>query len=130
MSAGRAFEESVDRLPRGARVLVGMSGGVDSSVAAALLCERGLEVIGVSLHLWEPPSGSPEPSRCCAPEDLDDARASADALGIPFFVFDHQRAFDRAVVTPFVDGYLAGTTPSPCVACNREDQKFNIYSSN
>jgi tRNA-specific 2-thiouridylase len=119
MPAAR-FEDALDRLPRGARVLVGMSGGVDSSVAAALLHERGLEVIGVSLHLWEPPQGSPEPSRCCAPEDLADARASAAALGIPYFVFDRQREFDAGVVSPFVDAYLAGSTPSPCVACNRD----------
>jgi tRNA-specific 2-thiouridylase len=122
MPAAR-FEDALDRLTQrspGARVLVGMSGGVDSSVAAALLHERGLEVIGVSLHLWEPPLGSPEPSRCCAPEDLADARASAAALGIPYFVFDRQREFDAGVISPFVDAYLAGTTPSPCVACNRD----------
>ncbi len=122
MPAAR-FEDALDRLIRrspGARVLVGMSGGVDSSVAAALLHERGLEVIGVSLHLWEPPQGSPEPSRCCAPEDLADARASAAALGVPYFVFDRQRQFDAGVIAPFVDAYLAGTTPSPCVACNRD----------
>lgn len=114
------FVDALDRLPRGARLLVGMSGGVDSSVAAALLCELGFEVIGVSLHLWEPKDGAAEPSRCCAPEDLDDARASAAALGVPHYVFDRQREFEAGVVSPFVDAYLAGETPSPCVACNRE----------
>jgi tRNA-specific 2-thiouridylase len=115
-----AFVDNLDRLPAGARVLVGMSGGVDSSVAAALLRERGLDVVGVSLHLWEPPPGEAGASRCCAPEDLADARDSAAAAGVPHFTFDRQRAFEANVIGPFVEQYLQGSTPSPCVACNRD----------
>jgi tRNA-specific 2-thiouridylase len=115
-----AFVDNIDRLPARARVLVGMSGGVDSSVAAALLRERGLDVVGVSLHLWEPPPGEAGASRCCAPEDLADARDSAAAAGVPHFTFDRQGAFESNVIAPFVEAYLEGSTPSPCVACNRD----------
>ena len=112
------FTDRIELLPRGARVLVGLSGGVDSSVAAALMHERGFDVVCVSLHLWEPKDGSP--SRCCAPSDLDDAARSADAIGVPHFTFERLAAFENHVVSPFVDAYLAGSTPSPCVACNRD----------
>lgn len=114
------FVDRLDLLPRGARVLVGLSGGVDSSVAAARLLARGLDVVGVTLHLWEPPDPRAAPSRCCAPEDIEDARRTASALSIPFFTFDRQRDFSAHVVDPFVEAYLGGRTPSPCVACNRE----------
>lgn len=114
------FVDRLDLFPRGARLLVGLSGGVDSSVAALLLRERGFDVVGVTLHLWEYGDGDPSPSRCCAPEDIDDARRSADAIGIPFFTFDRRSAFAAGVVEPFVESYLGGTTPSPCVACNRD----------
>ncbi len=117
-----SFVDGIDRLAArepGARVLVGMSGGVDSSVAAMLLRDAGFEVVGVSLHLWDHAEGQAG-SRCCAPEDLEDARRTADALGIAYFTFDERKAFARTVVAPFVDDYLDGRTPSPCVACNRE----------
>jgi tRNA-specific 2-thiouridylase len=97
----------------GARIVVGMSGGVDSSVAAALLVEQGFEVIGVTLHL----AGAG--SRCCSLDDADDARRVADALGIRFYVANQQEAFRREIVLPFADAYLAGRTPLPCVTCNR-----------
>jgi tRNA-uridine 2-sulfurtransferase len=101
------------------RVVVAMSGGVDSSVAAARLCAEGHEVVGVTLHLWDyPPAGSAR-SRCCAPEDIHDARRVADKLGISHYAFDRRVLFEQQVVEPFVDAYLAGRTPSPCVWCNR-----------
>jgi tRNA-specific 2-thiouridylase len=90
-----------------------MSGGVDSSVAAALLVEQGVEVIGVTLRLA---GGS---SRCCSLEDAEDARRVAERLGIRFYVGDYAEAFRREVMEPFADAYLAGRTPIPCVACNR-----------
>ncbi|MEO0321981.1 MAG: tRNA 2-thiouridine(34) synthase MnmA [Myxococcota bacterium] len=101
-----------------ARVLVALSGGVDSSVAAALLVEQGHEVVGVTLHLWDA-AGEAMVGRCCSPEDREDARLTCDALGIPHYVLDEREAFRREVVGPFLDAYRAGRTPSPCVHCNR-----------
>lgn len=94
------------------RVVVGMSGGVDSSVAAALLVEQGFEVIGVTMHL----AGSE--SRCCSLDDADDARRVAERLGIRFYVANYKDRFREEVIEPFADAYLAGKTPIPCVACN------------
>ncbi len=102
----------------GRRVLVAMSGGVDSSVAAALLMEQGDEVVGVTLHLWDA-TGDSQVGRCCAPEDRDDARQSCERLGVPHYVLDEREAFRAQVVEPFIDEYRAGRTPSPCVHCNR-----------
>ncbi len=96
-----------------------MSGGVDSSLAAARLLRRGYEVVGVTLHLWDYPDDGSVKSRCCAPEDIHDARRVCDNLGIPHFAFDRRELFHSEVVQPFVEGYLHGTTPSPCVRCNR-----------
>lgn len=95
-----------------ARVLVAMSGGVDSSVAAALLVEQGHEVIGVTMRLGG--TGS----RCCSLDDVEDARRVAERLGIRFYVADYADDFRREVMEPFADAYLAGRTPIPCVACN------------
>jgi tRNA-specific 2-thiouridylase len=95
-----------------ARIVVGMSGGVDSSVAAALLVEQGHDVIGVTMHL----AGSQ--SRCCSLDDAEDARRVADTLGIRFYVANYKDRFREEVMQPFADAYLAGRTPIPCVACN------------
>ncbi|HYO95589.1 MAG TPA: tRNA 2-thiouridine(34) synthase MnmA [Polyangiaceae bacterium] len=101
------------------RVLVAMSGGVDSSVAAARLLRQGFDVVGVTLHLWDYPEDGAAKSRCCAPEDVHDARRVADVLGFPHYAFDRRELFRSEVVDPFVDAYLEGETPSPCVRCNR-----------
>lgn len=100
------------------RVLVALSGGVDSSVAAGLLKEQGYDVFGVTLHLWDAAPGEAV-GRCCAPEDRADARRTCEHLGIPHYVFDERKAFREHVIEPFVDAYRRGETPSPCSHCNR-----------
>ena len=102
-----------------ARAIVAMSGGVDSSVAAARLKSQGYDVVGVTLHLWDYPDEATPKSRCCAPEDIHDAARVAAHLGFPHYAFDRRELFNEKVVTPFVDTYLAGVTPSPCVTCNQ-----------
>jgi tRNA-specific 2-thiouridylase len=109
-------EETVAR----GRVIVGMSGGVDSSVAAALLVEQGYEVIGITMRLWTVPDAAALPGRqrCCSVEDVDDAVAVAQALGIPHYVLNFERRFQADVVDYFVAEYARGRTPNPCLACN------------
>jgi tRNA-uridine 2-sulfurtransferase len=100
----------------GERVVVAMSGGVDSAVAAARLVEAGYDVVGVSMRLWE---GGGEASGCCSLDDFLDARRVADQLGIPFYVMDFRAEFERAVVDAFVEEYRRGRTPNPCARCNQ-----------
>jgi tRNA-specific 2-thiouridylase len=106
------------------RVVVAMSGGVDSSLAAALLVEQGYDVVGVMLRLWvEPPLPGAEAdaaNRCCSLESLIDAQAVADRLGIPFYVINAEEPFRSGVVDYFLREYAAGRTPNPCLVCNRE----------
>lgn len=95
-----------------------MSGGVDSSVTAALLMEAGYEVVGVTFHLWDTESER-RVGRCCTPEDREDARTVCDRLGLAHYVVDQRSAFRAHVVDPFMDEYAAGRTPAPCAHCNR-----------
>ncbi len=112
------------------RVLVAMSGGVDSAVAAALLVEEGYEVIGVTMHLWDhtDPAGPSSRGRCCGSADVGDARRAAAALGIRHYVLNFKDRFRQAVVDPFVEAYRTGRTPIPCIPCN-SSLKFDDLAS-
>jgi tRNA-specific 2-thiouridylase len=107
------------------KIAVAMSGGVDSSAAAAILMEQGHELVGFTMQLWDQrrgintdENGDPLPSRCCSLDDVYDARRVAEELGFPFYVLNLERDFERDVVQPFITSYLNGETPIPCVACN------------
>src|SRR5918993_499641 len=107
------------------KIAVAMSGGVDSSAAAAILQEAGHELVGFTMQLWNQnrninvdEHGDPLPSRCCSLDDVYDARRVAGELGFPFYVLNLEQDFERDVVQPFVTSYLEGETPIPCVACN------------
>ncbi len=115
-SAAKLFD-----LPRPAaecRIVVAMSGGVDSSVVAALAAASGAEVIGITLQLYDYGAATGRKGACCAGDDISDARAVSDRLGIAHYVFDHESAFREDVVEQFADDYLKGHTPVPCIRCN------------
>jgi tRNA-uridine 2-sulfurtransferase len=103
---------------KGKRIVVAMSGGVDSSVVAALAARSGAETIGVTLQLYDHGAAVNRAGSCCAGQDIRDARAVCDTLGIAHYVFDHETAFRESVIDQFADEYLAGRTPIPCVRCN------------
>ncbi len=118
LAAAAASDERL-AAPSGERVLVALSGGVDSAVAALLERERGAEVIGVTLKLWADPE-TDGAKACCSPEAVIGARSLAHSLGIPHFTLDLEEEFRRRVVGEFISGYAAGSTPNPCILCNGE----------
>ena len=129
LSAGLTPEALFD-LPKPAsesRIVVAMSGGVDSSVVAALGAASGAEVIGITLQLYDYGAATGRKGACCAGDDISDARNVADRLGIAHYVFDHESAFREDVVEQFADEYLAGRTPVPCIRCNMGPKFTDLF---
>lgn len=108
-----------DRAPADTRVVVAMSGGVDSSVTAALLAEEGYDVVGITLQLYDHGVAVQKKGSCCAGQDIHDARRVAEELGIPHYVLDYESRFKEQVMEDFADSYIKGETPIPCVRCNQ-----------
>ena len=114
-------------IAKGARVVVGMSGGVDSSVAAYLLQEQGYDVVGVTMKVWPQDCISRAEDKCCGPQAIADARSVAHSLGIPHYTVDEADQFERLVIDYFTAEYKAGRTPNPCVMCNEKVKFGNLW---
>ncbi len=109
----------IEGKPSDTRVVVAMSGGVDSSVTAALLSDAGYDVVGITLQLYDHGAATHRKGACCAGRDIHDARAVAERIGIPHYVLDYESRFKEAVIDRFAESYVAGETPVPCLECNQ-----------
>src|SRR5215472_8329049 len=114
-----SFDLDLPGYPANHRIVVAMSGGVDSSVTAALLVEQGFEVVGITLQLYDHGAAIGRKGACCAGQDIGDARRVADRLGIAHYVLDYERRFHTEVIEDFAESYRRGETPIPCIRCNQ-----------
>src|SRR5579863_435868 len=115
--------------PAETRVVVAMSGGVDSSVTAALLAAEGYDVVGVTMQLYDHGEATHRKGACCAGQDIHDARDIAARLGVPHYVLDYEDRFREKVIEPFARAYVAGETPVPCVACNQHMKFADLFAA-
>ncbi|MGZ0246076.1 MAG: asparagine synthase-related protein, partial [Alphaproteobacteria bacterium] len=109
----------ISKAPADTRIIVAMSGGVDSSVTAALLAEEGYDVVGVTLQLYDHGEAVKREKACCAGQDIFDAKQVAESVGIPHYVLNYESQFREDVIDAFADSYIRGETPIPCVLCNQ-----------
>src|SRR5216110_3759183 len=115
--------------PQDTRIVVAMSGGVDSSVTAALLKSEGYDVVGITLQLYDHGAATHRKGACCAGQDIHDARDVAAKLGIPHYVLDYEDRFRESVIDNFADSYALGETPVPCIECNRSVKFRDLLST-